>query len=392
MSRTTAGSRLSTRRKCLFSGIVLVCALMSLELISRWLEPRAASNLRYRQIQEVLIYLGKTPGHQIFEPDPERFWRMKPGLNGTEIGDRRWTGFLSNSLGFRNAEFQLQAADETFRIACFGDSTTFGFGVAQEQAWPQQLENLLNGQRGGEMSEPGLAAEATQGPLSATRFEVINAGVPGYSSYQGLRYVHSALPWLLPDMVVLTFGTNDSWYWDGHTDAELAQSLHAAGPALLEHSSLFRQLQRLTGTLRRTQSDADQAWARRSWWSDVAPDWQPRVSLDEFADHMQSMIQLCQNSNAACLVLIWPDRRQLHGQPSRRDPYVEQLRAIAQQHPRSVRLVDVLEACRSRSLRADDLLLPDDPVHFAPAGNRLVAEQLVQALTRLQPLGQTGQP
>jgi lysophospholipase L1-like esterase len=58
----------------------------------------------------------------------------------------------------RNGPFTLQPQPGVFRILALGDSTTFGWGVAQEQAWPAQLEAVLRAR--------GVAVE------------VINAGVP----------------------------------------------------------------------------------------------------------------------------------------------------------------------------------------------------------------------
>jgi hypothetical protein len=61
----------------------------------------------------------------------------------------------------RNPPFAPQPEPGVFRILALGDSTTFGWGVAQEQAWPAQLEAALRA-RGAEV-------------------EVINAGVPATS-------------------------------------------------------------------------------------------------------------------------------------------------------------------------------------------------------------------
>jgi lysophospholipase L1-like esterase len=72
------------------------------------------------------------------------------------------------------------------RVVCLGESTTFGHGVATEQAWPAALGRELAGRD----------------------VEVINAGVPGYGSRQLERRYARELAALSADVVVLYLGWN----------------------------------------------------------------------------------------------------------------------------------------------------------------------------------------
>jgi lysophospholipase L1-like esterase len=78
------------------------------------------------------------------------------------------------------------------RVLCVGDSHTYGALVRRDEAFPAQLQRLL------EQREPGM-------------WSVVNLGVPGLSSTQ----VRNRLPvWLAryqPDVVVAWSGVNDSW-------------------------------------------------------------------------------------------------------------------------------------------------------------------------------------
>lgn len=74
------------------------------------------------------------------------------------------------------------------RIVAFGDSLTAGFGVAQEEAYPAQLQRRLD--------------------AAGYRYLVINAGVSGETTAGGLRRVE----WVLnskPAIVILELGAND---------------------------------------------------------------------------------------------------------------------------------------------------------------------------------------
>lgn len=84
-------------------------------------------------------------------------------------------------------------ADARPRVACVGDSNTYGLWVEREEAWPQALERRWN---------------ATPG---ARPIEVLNLGVPGTNS-SALR---ATLPKLLaaarPAVVLVMVGANDFW-------------------------------------------------------------------------------------------------------------------------------------------------------------------------------------
>jgi acyl-CoA thioesterase-1 len=74
------------------------------------------------------------------------------------------------------------------RIVAFGDSLTAGLGVAQEEAYPAQLQRRLE--------------------AAGYRYRVINAGVSGDTTAGGVRRVE----WVLnskPAIVVLELGAND---------------------------------------------------------------------------------------------------------------------------------------------------------------------------------------
>jgi len=86
------------------------------------------------------------------------------------------------------------------RILCLGDSCTYGTGVTRADAFPALLDQLL-------------------GPS----VDVVNAGVPGYTSYQAVRYLESEGLALEPDIVLFTLGFNDRRSWGALTEADGAR-------------------------------------------------------------------------------------------------------------------------------------------------------------------------
>ncbi|HJQ14248.1 MAG TPA: hypothetical protein VJ830_05810 [Anaerolineales bacterium] len=91
-----------------------------------------------------------------------------------------------NSHGLRGPEPTYAKSSGTYRILNLGDSVVMGWGVREEDTYGQQLESLLN--------------EAGSSDL---RFEVINAGVPGWSLENALSFLEEEGLNYDPDLVVL---------------------------------------------------------------------------------------------------------------------------------------------------------------------------------------------
>lgn len=141
---------------------------------------------------------------QVYETDDWRLYRLKPKVRlGRRVGeyDRKlWGGtdatwrLFTNTLGFRDPEDYLlvNKPEGRLRIVALGDSHTFGLDVGDGATYPAKLQALLNKAAG------------------EKRFEVVNAGVPGYSSRQGLIYLAREIERLSPDLIVFQFGSNDA--------------------------------------------------------------------------------------------------------------------------------------------------------------------------------------
>ncbi|HXQ27950.1 MAG TPA: GDSL-type esterase/lipase family protein [Gemmatimonadales bacterium] len=107
--------------------------------------------------------------------------------------------------GFRGREVSVTKAPGSVRLMIVGSSTAFDVMVAggDSAAWPARLEYWLN----------RLAGDSAE-------FEVINAGVPGYSAADDLIRLELELYRYHPDIIV---------FYDGHND--LSRALLAGPPA-----------------------------------------------------------------------------------------------------------------------------------------------------------------
>lgn len=116
-------------------------------------------------------------------------YELRPNL------DTRYQGvpLRTNSWCIReDTEIPEEKAADTYRIACLGDSWTFGWRLKPQLTFPSVLERLLN--------------EALAGEMKA---EVHNWGVPGYNTAQEVAlYLHRATR-LDYDLVVLNLLPGD---------------------------------------------------------------------------------------------------------------------------------------------------------------------------------------
>ncbi len=131
--------------------------------------------------------------------DRDLFYRLQPGLSLTltdvaapdPVRSRtQWT-LRTGRLGYNTPDVDRRKAPGTFRVVALGDSSTFGWGVDPEETYPRRLEALLRERH------PGM------------KVEVINLGVCGYSSFQGRILLERDALAFQPDVVTISYGSND---------------------------------------------------------------------------------------------------------------------------------------------------------------------------------------
>ena len=124
--------------------------------------------------------------YDFIKEDPLLMWSLKPLYDDGAI--------KVNSHGLRDKEYSIKKKKGVFRILCLGDSTTFGLFTPLEKCYHSLLEERLNFERA----------------HGARVFEVINAGIPGYTSAQGVAFYNYVGRQYEPDIVLFFFGVNES--------------------------------------------------------------------------------------------------------------------------------------------------------------------------------------
>jgi lysophospholipase L1-like esterase len=179
------------------------------------------------------------------------------------------TLFRTNAFGLRDGPV---ADDGAPRILVVGDSCTFGWRVEEQDAYPQRLERLLAEREG------------------ARRYRVINAGVPGYTSYQGLAWLRAHGLALHPQIVVVAFWFNDALP-QGDIEHALAwqrrlMPLLAVDDLAMRGSALWR-------------------WLRARLMPTPPPDTPPRVSPERYAHNLREMVRLTRAQGGQAMLVFF---------------------------------------------------------------------------------------
>jgi hypothetical protein len=120
--------------------------------------------------------------HYRHRPNTTRLWK---DLDGTKKALR------INSHGHHDDEFPIKKRGDEFRGLMIGDSITMGDGVSSDETFSNQLEGFL--QKYGQDYQS---------------YQIINAGVQGYSTSQELQILKESMRFK-PDFIAIGFCMND---------------------------------------------------------------------------------------------------------------------------------------------------------------------------------------
>ncbi|MCX5796296.1 MAG: GDSL-type esterase/lipase family protein [Elusimicrobia bacterium] len=355
------------RLKASLLGILLLAAVLpAAELLVR-----AAVSLPREPYPPGGPYGGGRGGKDgLYVYDPLLFWKPKPDARAEQrlptTGEI--TTVRTNSLGLRSHEFPLRRTKAHYWILALGNSPVWGEQVNGEETFPSVLEDILSAR------------------TRRISVEALNAGVPGYSTFQARELERRLLKDYRFDLVIISIMGAD-WFPAGRPDKDLvtgARSRTVRG--LLSHSALYRYL-------------------RGGFWpSHRFPEYGPhngvRVPVrPDYEDNLTDMVRMAQLQKAD-VVLLAPmpicteesclphDPRRIRDDAAFRRLYMH-MKLLEPQYREAMRRV----AVRTGALFLDlgellrDIPAPDsyyaDASHPNAAGHRWIAEALAPLARRL---------
>ncbi len=271
-----------------------------------------------------------------FMPDSLLFWKPKPGA---------WRYNKDGFVGSVNRSVLHEAKERGgCSVLAIGDSNTQGIA---EFSWPESLNELF----------------VTNG--LSTR--VANAGVAGYSSFQGEYLYNQLAASLQPTVVVVSFGWNDMTPDMGMPDRNFSRFSLPAN-SLLSRSKLYLIIQNIFSP--KVENDGE---------------YHPRVSVSEYKENLNAIITTAQQHKSTVLLLtrpynpehmVWNSVSPLLKGGWRK--YVYDYNGVVRDvaHKRSVQLID-MEA----KFSTDAAYFLDDS-HFTLEASRIAAMFIYEQMRR----------
>jgi lysophospholipase L1-like esterase len=271
-------------------------------------------------------------------PDDALGFRYRPGAS--------LAGGTVNALGLRGPVPAPAKPRGALRILFVGDSSAYGFGVADDEAfW-------------------SLAARAVAAAHPGVAVEPIVGAAPGYSSFHS-RVLLDGLLAYRPDHVVFYVGAyNDHRPRVYFRDAEIPARM-ARRRAVWHRSHALVGLELVANRFAR--------WLDRQRLDAAA---RARVLPDEFEANLRAMLGAAREAGARTVVLIPPFSAKLRARRPAIPTYEAILRRAAAEEGAAVVELGPLFAAAS----AEPLYLADQ-FHPSPAGHRRIAAAIAPALS-----------
>jgi lysophospholipase L1-like esterase len=269
------------------------------------------------------------------EQDPVLFWRSKTGTPPF------------SAQGFKTPiEMEVPKPANVFRIIAYGDSNTEG---PPRWDWSQSIHNLLQSRN-------------TAGRI----YEVVNAGVAGYSSYQGIQRFLQEWEIYEPDLIFVSFGWNDIPDALGKSDKAFkpksAVLVHILRTLIQYRSYLAIQHYVLSGSLRENMQRA-----------------QSRVPLPDYLENMNSFAEVGRAQGIEVVFLTRPYRAttaHMVKEPNWRSKVPDYNQALHEfSENQGHQLIDVQKYFENETEG-----LFGDETHFTEEGGKEMGEFLVREL------------
>jgi len=327
----------TARRSFWLASIIVLGILGGAELMVRLVgvEPPVAPAIVARTVDVDVDF-------PFMRADPELFWSPRPGFRGAFLGHP----VSIDALGLRGPEVAQPKPAGRRRLACFGDSITFGYGVGDEETYAAVL--------GRELEAAGV--------------EVVNAGVTGYTTHQVRLLLRRLAPALQLDVATFCIGWNDASRRpvDDRTYARRIRAA-AALDGLARHLHLYRAAKSLY--LRSMMRRAEREW-------DTPPS-QERVPAEQYRENLHAIVAECRRRGVQPVFLALPRRRRQGETP----PLPAQAAVLAETAAElRVPLVDVGELGLTGHVGSNEAYFIDN-LHLSVEGHRYLAERLAPSVS-----------
>jgi hypothetical protein len=317
----------------------------------------------------------RDPFALLYEPFGNFGYRERPGWH-----ERYQNGAVAmfNAAGYRGPIVDTAKPPGTYRILLLGGSTTFGYGVNDDDTIDAHMRRLLPARY------PGLC------------FDVVNLALGGYDSYQDYERMRVDGTRFIPDLVVINSGINDvrnaqyarlgkppdprTLFWEPvmRTMREEARD----GLHLSTRAKHYSYLARVPGYVKEIMGQRQGLKVIRTTQPDSS-------AVDYFGINLNRTVDLAAGVGAAVILSKPPSALSIRNRPS--DPpeksyWIRDAGTTEEYRKRlAIRMRETAERQRvaGRRIRyiAPELALEEflDDAHLTAAGNRSMARYFIEA-------------
>ena len=221
-----------------------------------------------------------------YRPDPDLFWYNRPNLRDhTDITDDAYR--TTNSLGFRSKdEIPREKAANEYRVFIIGDSSTFGLGVNDDDAYAMVIQRTLS--------------ERTGRPV-----RVINSACPGHTTFQGMNLYKRYGQHMKVDLLLRSYNNDSCLDMVRDRDRVAHNPTVLAVQRLLYRSDFYLLLKRVV-------LDWGYAWKLEKYRQIYPKDksaWVRRVPFDEYTGFLQELKTMTQKAGTHFINIRMPLNR-----------------------------------------------------------------------------------
>ena len=220
--------------------------------------------------------------NQWWQDSSEIGWERLPKFSGSIFNTDR----SFDKDGYFTID-SYQVKDKTTpKILLVGDSRTFGLGVEVTKTFGEILENILPG------------------------YYVINLGMIGYSSYQGVKILEKYIGIIKPSIVIVSFSFNDRRYVVDQKNIDSSE--YFTRVYRLNKANYIKERLKHVSYFFRIMQYAYNAAIKAFFKTDTKPEYllntvYPRVSPQDYRANLIKMIEITQQQNAKMMLLSLSD-------------------------------------------------------------------------------------
>jgi len=303
---------------------------------------------------------------------PSLNYLYKPGFEGYFVGaGYRDIAFKINSYGFRDDPFGPRSPGRR-RVLFLGDSVVFGSGVWKEDRFTELLQ----------------ADEA----LAEAGVEILNLGVNAYNFGHYLELAKLDFMGLAPDLVVVGFTLNDIQKMDGLWPEKRVKSVKGQKKNLLSRkwyskpvwvgrvqqsagrTYAARFLEQVLKTFKQKRmSEEDLKTYNTRWMLSAVKYWSEGSNRDRLRDKLGQFREEMSRQGIPFVFLLFPEKNDLS------DPQEYDLPRQSAREMLDGLGIAYCDAYGAFSGMPDinSLFLPNDSVHFTPAGHAVVKDAIL---------------